>query len=234
MLIRSFTFFVLWFFARHRDLGFLGGCFSVPMCCHAGRVSLSSREMFMGANTALCFIAALTILNVSSPSLSARFPFVGMFHLCRKAFTLVFSSRLAGVVSFISMSVMCAHVALVCVRFRYSFSHISSIASFLILRFSNLIPPILFSLSRCVMLNLGAWLVSSHINSLISFVSAILMLSGMPCAFVTNWVRPPTIAWVIKRFLSRVGRIFFHLSKSLCTRSMIGSQGFVSTVLFPT
>ena len=82
--------------------------------------------------------------------------------------------------------------------------------------------------------SLGTWFALSQMKFLISFVRASWILSGFPCALVRNCVCPPTIAWTIILFLSSVGCTAFHCSRSLCTRSIIGSHGFVSTVSFPT
>lgn len=94
-------------------------------------------------------------------------------------------------------------------------------------------PPTSFISDRYFIPSLGVWSASSQMKFWISFVSASRIVSGIPCAFVRNWVRPPTIACTISLFPLSVGWTDFHLSRSLWMRSIMGSQGLVSRVLFP-
>ncbi len=102
---------------------------------------------------------------------------------------------------------MCAHSGQESVMRRYSFSHTNSIASFQFLRLSSSIPPSSFLEWRVS--SAKRWrLLFPHMNSLINFVRAFLMWSGMPCTFVRNCVRPPIIIWVSRHFPFSIGTLF--------------------------
>ena len=64
----------------------------------------------------------------------------------------------------------------------------------------------------------------------IVLVSAASMCGGIPCAFVINWVCPPTIIWMMAFLPFMVGCVFFHLSKFLCILSTMASQGVVKYI----
>ena len=106
-------------------------------------------------------------------------------------------------------------------------------ASFRFFRLRSFIPPFSTGASSCGRPSLGVCPSSSQMNFRNSFVNASRIGAGMPCALVKNCVRPPTIAWAISRFPSKVGRTVFQRSRSRLTRSMIGSHGLVSCVSFP-
>jgi hypothetical protein len=70
-------------------------------------------------------------------------------------------------------------------------------------------------------------------RQLISFVSVLRTLLGIPCAFVRNWVLALITAWAIVFFPCLVGWVAFHFSSSDLILSMIGSHSFSSFVLCP-
>ena len=164
---------------RHFAWAFCGTVFWCPICSHAGIASFRFFVILIGAKVAAYVFAAFSIRIVSSPNFSARLPLVGADHVCRKGFPFASSGRFFGAVSFISTSVMYAHVGLFVFLLRYSFRHISSIASFLCLRFSSSMPPLSVRSCSAGSASLGFG-VLSHIKFLIMFVSVSVMLSGIP------------------------------------------------------
>jgi hypothetical protein len=109
-----------------------------------------------------------------------------------------------------------------------------SISSLRAHRSRRLRPPSLVGFCSCSSAILGEES-SSHMKFQIVLVSAASMCGGMPCAFVRNWVYPPTTSmiWMIAFLPFIVGWVFFHLSRFLCVLSTMGSQGVASFVLFP-
>ena len=117
-------------------------------------------------------------------------------------------------------------------KFRYVFNHIISIASFLDLMSSRLRPP--SSMGRCrncaAILGLASW---PHMKLDTIFATAVSMAGGIPCAFVKNWVWPPTIACMIRRLPFKVGCALSHFSSFDLMVSRMGSQGVASFAPFP-
>lgn len=72
-----------------------------------------------------------------------------------------------------------------------------------------------------------------QMNLLIVFSSTFSMGFGMPCAFVRNWVCPPTITWIISHFLFMVGWVFSQVFSLALMVSIMGSHGVASLTLFP-
>ena len=60
-----------------------------------------------------------------------------------------------------------------------------------------------------------------------------MMLSGIPCALVRNWVMPVTTIWMMRRLPSRVGCDLFHMLREAFILLSTGAQGVVSSSPFP-
>ena len=73
----------------------------------------------------------------------------------------------------------------------------------------------------------------SHMKSHIILVMAFSMCLGIPCAFIRNWVCPPTITWIIFALPIMVGFDFPHLPRFLCILSRVISHSAVLLALFP-
>ena len=87
-------------------------------------------------------------LLISSLSSFALGPLVGAFHVCRKGFVLV-PSPVCRLVASMMRSVIVAHGWWDGKKFRYDFSHIISIASFLVLISRMSRPPLAIGVCRC-------------------------------------------------------------------------------------
>ena len=119
-------------------------------------------------------------------------------------FILTIANVLGGAAALIWISVMVVQSSHVGDMFRYPFSHITLIASFLALMSRIFRPPSLIDLYRYSRAILGEVLLS-HMESLIIWVRASSMFGGIPWAIVRNWVWPPMIAWIMRRFPYSVG-----------------------------
>ena len=67
------------------------GLFSLLSGLHVGSLSLSFREILIGASAALYFFVVLNILRVSFPSLLALLPALGIYPLLQSAATWFFT-----------------------------------------------------------------------------------------------------------------------------------------------
>jgi hypothetical protein len=159
-------------------------------------------------------------------------PWVGASHDCRKMFRRARCEVPGGAALLIIKSVSMVQVGCERVRFRYDFSHMISMASFLAWMFSRFRPPSLRGWHRKLRVILGDES-SSHIKSRISLVRAVSTEVGIPCAWVRNWVWPHTMACTMVFLPKRVGLPLPHWFRSFLMRSRIGSQGVVAFVWFP-
>lgn len=187
-------------------------------------------EIFKGVNIMLCFLAVFNMFFIKVGSFFARLPWVGGRQDVRNVRGSVVRS--SGFRLFIIVSVTDAHVGRMSKVLMYILIHVILIASFLILMFSNLIPPSSIGLSRRLLL-IGGVFLSFHIKFLICFVIAFSMDFGIPWAFVRNWVIPPTTICIISFFPSREGWPNSHLIKLCSIFSNIGSQDVACSTSFP-
>ena len=73
----------------------------------------------------------------------------------------------------------------------------------------------------------------SQIKSQVSFVRAVVMGLGMPCALARNWVMPPMVSCMIRALASRVGWVDDQMANLDLILSRIISQGVASSKLLP-
>ena len=127
--------------SRHLDVVFVIGCGLEAGWYHAGSCVCRLGDRQIAARVALCFLAVLSILLISWFKSFERGPLSGACQDCRKVFIHACLVVLGGVVVSIKISVILAHFGHAGVRFRYAFSHMISMASFLALMLSRLSPP---------------------------------------------------------------------------------------------
>ncbi len=159
-------------------------------------------------------------------------PGIGMFQHCRKGWYSILSTICLGASSWMIMSVIAAQMGHVGEKFRYFFSQIMLMASFLAVISRRPSPPSCIGWHRVLHVILGEES-SSYIKLFIILFRVFSMCLGIPCALARNWVWPPTTAWIISFLLFRVGWRCFHLSRLLFILSIIVSQGASSFVWFP-
>ena len=162
----------------------------------------------------------------------AHRPLIGAIQVCRKGFSLAFSTDWGGAVASMMWSVIVAHFCWEGAKFRYVFNQMISIASFLALMSRTFSPPLWMGRHRVAMAIWGLipWF---HRNLLIIFVSASLMCEGIPWAFARNCVWPPMIACMMTCFPLRVRCTLSHRSSFVLIVSSTGSQGVRSRVSLP-
>lgn len=141
ILIRSVIAVASWTSIKHLAVGRLVGWFSEPGWYHAGSSSFIRVDSLMVVKVRLYFWPVFSILFVSSFRIAALGPRVHGFQVCMKGLVLAWWSVPLGAAASTIMSVIFAHVGWFAVRLRYDFSHIISIASFLVVRSRSLRPP---------------------------------------------------------------------------------------------
>ena len=131
----------------------------------------------------LHFLAVLSILLTLLFSLSPLGPLSENFQVCRSGLILASSTSSSGSVARIMWSVIITHCWCAGVKFRYAFSHISSIASFLAWMFRIFRPPSFMGHCRVsgAILGLDS---CPQMNLLIVFSSTFSMGFSIPCALV--------------------------------------------------
>lgn len=230
---RSATVSTPCFSARHFAFLLFIGAVSVAGWYHAGSCALSVAVMRIVARFALYFLVTFSILIVSLFSFCALGPLVGTFQHCRKGFFLRSLIVVGGAIVLMMRSVIVAHVGRVCVKLRYVFSHIMSIASFLVLMLRRFSPPSSSGLCSMCKAILGEESLS-QMKVVAIFIRAFSTASGIPCTWVRNCVWPPITAWMIMRRPSKVGCSLFQVFSLWLILSITGSQGVMSSALFPT
>ena len=131
ILTKSATILTLCFHSRHFALELFRGRFSVATWYQAGSCARMYEVILIMVSLVLYFFAILSILLTSLFSLSAFGPLSENFHVCRSGSFLASSTSLSGSMVRIMWLVIIAHCWRDRVKFRYTFSHINSIASFL-------------------------------------------------------------------------------------------------------
>jgi hypothetical protein len=157
---------------------------------------------------------------------------VGADQRWRKGFIIAFLTMHLGTDFSTIRSVIKAHSGRVGEKLRYAFSHMILIASFLASRSSRSRPPIVIGFVR-VLLAMHGEESSSHMKSFNILLRMSSMSLGIPWACVRNWVWPPMIIWVVIFLPFRLGCVFFHRSSLVLIVSITGSQGVMSSILFP-
>ena len=138
--IRSATLVTWWQLSRHFDAIPVIGHGSATMWYQVGSCKHRSGVSLIAARFRLYFFLTLIILIVPSSMLFALAPQVVASHDCRNTFILTFLLIFSGAAVLIRRSMTFAHVGLIGVSCRYSFSHIISITLFLAFKSSRLRP----------------------------------------------------------------------------------------------
>ena len=222
-LVRRHSVFVLWY--SH------GG---TPIWNHAGICRFRLLESFLGAKVRLNFFA------VWSSVVSGRgvcFPFhqgrPDGRRVVRKvcmSFCFVIPSMF---MQFIIVSIAKVQVGRLRDLSVYDFSHVSSIAWFLALRSRRLIPPFVLGFVRLLRLIPGGVLFPFQRKSRVIDWRVLVTVCGIPCALVWNCVMPPITICTISLFTSRVGLARAHLFMVSLILSIMGDQGWASSILLP-
>lgn len=229
---RFLTDLTLCVICRHsfRSLWYVFG--GAPRCSQASIWFFSWWDSFRVAKLTLCLRADDNMLVMILGSRFTLFPLEGGSQEVRKAVISLLSLMPLGFSVFMIASAVYAHAGLDLVRSIYSLIHVISIALFLVLMFRRSRPPSLMGCSRRAM-PIGEFLRSSHMKVRIVFFNTVSIDLGIPCAFVRNWVIPPTTIWTISLFPSSDGWHRFHRFSVFSILPRTGSQVVTLFISFP-
>ena len=156
----------------------IGRCFARGWY-HAGSWVRSCGDMRIAAKFTLYFLAVFNILIILVLSMSSLVPRVGASHDCRKEFIRAKREIPGGAALLMIKSVIVAHECRVGLKSRYAFSHMISIASFLVRMFRRSSPPSLVGMFKKSKAILGEES-SSHMKLRIILVRAVSIAEGIP------------------------------------------------------
>ena len=192
-LTRSATVVALWHRRRQQAGPLVIGQGLEKGWYHAGSFILMLGERHIAARLVPYFFATLSILMLQSPIMCVCGPFVGGVQDCVNMFTLAITEVPGGAAAFMMRSVTIAQARWDGVRSRYDFSHINSMASLRALISNMFRPPSSIGFPRCSRDILGE-VSFSQMKSLVIWVIAASMCSGIPWDIARNWVSPPIMA----------------------------------------